>query len=147
VAKSKTSSSPAAEALPAQTKSVHTLLVLERLMGLASLNGQVPQQLRAVLRYASELARDARNGGGSYSTSVASLPLVRFPNDLSRTPRWICTVAYRTHGGLLQVEHALEELSLLHGIIEDGPGFYTIDRIEVRTAASSTMTIEQSLAV
>jgi len=48
---------------------------------------------------------------------------------------------------LLQVEHALEELSLLNGIIEDGPSFYTIDRIEIRTAASSTMTIEQSLAL
>jgi hypothetical protein len=56
-------------------------------------------------------------------------------------------VSYRTHAGLLQVEHAFEELGQLHGIIEDGPGFYTIDRIEVRTAASSTMTIEQSLAV
>jgi hypothetical protein len=142
VAKSKTSS-PAAEALPAQTKGFHALLVLERLMGLASLNGQVPPQLKAVLRYASELARDARNG----PTSVASLPLVRFPDELSSSPRWICTVAYRTHAGMLQVEHAFEELILLHEIIEDGPGFYTIDRIEIRTAAPSTMTIEQSLAV
>ena len=142
------SASPAAKALPVEKETVPTLLVLERITGLAALNGQVPQQLKAILQYASELAHDAQQGDeGCYSLPAALPPLVRFPDGLSRPPRWICNVSYRTHAGLLQVEHALEELSELDALIETKPGFYAIDRIEVRTAAASTMTIEQSLAI
>lgn len=63
-------------------------------------------------------------------------------------PRWMATVYYRTDAGVIDVEHAFEELDMLHMLIERGPDFYTIDRIEIRHAANSqpTLTIEQSLA-
>ncbi len=62
--------------------------------------------------------------------------------------RWAATVWYRTDAGLIDVEHEFEELSDLHNLIERGPNFYAIDRIEIRhrNNPSPTLTIEQSLA-
>ena len=47
------------------------------------------------------------------------------------------------------VEGAFEELYELHDLIENGPNFYTIDRVEIRinpiSRETETLTIEQSL--
>lgn len=63
-------------------------------------------------------------------------------------PRWTATVWYRTDEGLIDVEHVFEELDMLHNLIERGPDFYAIERIEVRHTKNPTptLTIEESLA-
>lgn len=63
-------------------------------------------------------------------------------------PRWTAVVWYRTDAGLVDVEHEIEELDMLHGLVESGPDFHTIDRIEIRHTAnhSPNETIESSLA-
>jgi hypothetical protein len=62
--------------------------------------------------------------------------------------RWVATVWYRTDAGLIDVEHEFGELADLHDLIERGPDFYAIDRIEIRHKSNPqpTLTIEQSLA-
>jgi hypothetical protein len=47
-------------------------------------------------------------------------------------PRWSAVVYYRTPDGLLDVEHVIEELDMLQDLIERGPDFNTIDRVEIR---------------
>jgi hypothetical protein len=61
-------------------------------------------------------------------------------------PRWVATIYYRTDAGLIDVEHEFEELDMLHDLVESGPSFYTIDRIEIRTTYDSKQTIEGALA-
>lgn len=63
-------------------------------------------------------------------------------------PRWTATVYYRTDAGVIDVDHTFEELATLHDLIERGPDFYAIDRIEIRHARNDTptLTIEASLA-
>lgn len=63
-------------------------------------------------------------------------------------PRWTATVYYRTDAGMIDVEHQFEELNMLHDLIERGPDFYAIDRIEIRHTKNTTpdLTIEASLA-
>ena len=60
--------------------------------------------------------------------------------------RWKMTVWYRTDVGLVDVDMDIEELAEVHNLIEAGPSFYAIDRIEIRLAQSSTQTIEGALA-
>ena len=62
-------------------------------------------------------------------------------------PRWVATVYYRTDAGLIDVEHQFEELDMLHMLIERGPSFYAIDRIEIRLSTpNERTTIESALA-
>lgn len=60
--------------------------------------------------------------------------------------RWIATAYYRTDAGLIDVEYRLDELSSLDTLIENGPDWNTIDRIEVRLAKPSTLTVEATIA-
>ena len=62
------------------------------------------------------------------------------PHDM----RWTVTVFHRSGCNLLAVAHAIEELGDLGEIIEGGPDWNTIDRIEIRLARVTTpgMTIE-----
>lgn len=46
--------------------------------------------------------------------------------------RWHASVFYRTAGEPVEVNHDFEELVELHNLIEHGPNFYAIDRIEIR---------------
>lgn len=55
----------------------------------------------------------------------------------SEISRWIATIYYRTDGGILDVTHAIEELEDLHDIVEAGPNFYAIARIEIVLADPS----------
>lgn len=62
--------------------------------------------------------------------------------------RWRATVHYRTDGGLLDVEHWLEELGDIHDLVERGPHWDSIARIEIERVNhcdSSTLTVEQAL--
>ncbi len=127
---------------------VPDLQILEKITGLAAMNGRVPPNLREILRYASELAGNVKRGNKRcYNPPCGPSELVRFLDRNESQPRWACSVFYRTHAGLLEAEHSFEELSELHCVIEQGPSFYAIDRIEIRTAAPSTMTLEQSLTI
>ncbi len=47
-------------------------------------------------------------------------------------PRWFVTVVYRADAGPLDIDYAIEELAELQAIIERGPYWDTIDRIEIR---------------
>jgi hypothetical protein len=62
--------------------------------------------------------------------------------------RWHATVAYRTELGAVDVEHDFEEIADLHDLIELGPHWDTIERIEIRRVnhiTSRALTVEQSL--
>lgn len=45
--------------------------------------------------------------------------------------RWLAMIHYMTDAGSLQVDHAIEEIEDLHDIVERGPNFYTIEKIEI----------------
>lgn len=47
-------------------------------------------------------------------------------------PRWIATVTYRTNDGPLDVAHDIEEIADLHELIEAGPSWDTIIKIDIR---------------
>ena len=62
--------------------------------------------------------------------------------------RWTATVYYRLDAGLLDVMFEIEELEELHMLVERGPHWDTIDRIEIRLnrpAENPNMTVQQSL--
>jgi hypothetical protein len=47
------------------------------------------------------------------------------------TPRWRAVVWYRSDNGPIECEHFIEELEDLQDLVERGPGFHTIDKIEI----------------
>jgi hypothetical protein len=59
-------------------------------------------------------------------------------------PRWVATIYYRSDKGMLDVEYVFEELEELQGLVERGPDWNTIDKIEVRLARKTAprLTIE-----
>ena len=65
----------------------------------------------------------------------------------SKTFRWWAVVWYFTKRGDLEVEHFFVEIEELHDLIENGPGFMCIKKIEVYYlgAKPAMMTIEESL--
>jgi hypothetical protein len=62
--------------------------------------------------------------------------------------RWNATVHYRTDDGPLNVEHTLLELRDLHDLVERGPHWDTIERIEITRVVpdygDATLTVERS---
>jgi hypothetical protein len=46
-------------------------------------------------------------------------------------PRWRATIHYRVNGGTVDVPHDIEELEDLQHIVEAGPNWNTIERIEI----------------
>jgi hypothetical protein len=64
--------------------------------------------------------------------------------------RWHVVAHYRTNNGLLDVHHDIEELAELHDLIEQGPNWYCLVRIEITRNYSvddETMTVESSLTL
>ena len=49
----------------------------------------------------------------------------------TRFVRWIATAYYRTAGGLVDVQHDIMELEELQDLIERGPDWNCIERIEI----------------
>ena len=62
------------------------------------------------------------------------------------TARWKATIWYLSEIGLLDVEHGIEELEELHDLVERGPDWNTIDRIEIVLDRRSQrdLTVEQA---
>jgi hypothetical protein len=62
------------------------------------------------------------------------------------TARWKATIFYRSENGLVDVEHALEELDELQDIVERGPDWNTIQGIiiELDRTSEPGLTIEQA---
>lgn len=48
--------------------------------------------------------------------------------------RWQVTIWYCTDAGSLDVQHAVEELSEVEKLIEAGPDWNTVERIEIELA-------------
>ena len=62
--------------------------------------------------------------------------------------RWCAKIFYRTSNGLIDVQHLFDELEQLHDIVEAGPSWQTIARIEVvYTGLKETLTIEEADAL
>lgn len=45
--------------------------------------------------------------------------------------RWLASITYRTAAGPLTVDHGIEELDEIADLVEAGPDWDTIERIEV----------------
>lgn len=60
--------------------------------------------------------------------------------------RWIATVYYRTQAGLVDVQHDIEELFELQDLVERGPNWDAIDRIDIVRAdgREQELTIEEA---
>lgn len=59
--------------------------------------------------------------------------------------RWHAIVWYRSENGLIDVHHDFEELDDLHDLIERGPSWEALDRIEIKYARPiPKITIEQA---
>jgi hypothetical protein len=61
--------------------------------------------------------------------------------------RWKAIITYRTDTGPLAVEHDIEEILELQGLVERGPDWNTIISIQITLARSTSpeLTIEQSV--
>lgn len=72
-------------------------------------------------------------------TEVLDKPLVHYP-------RWTATIYYRSEGGIVDVMHDIDELEDLQELVERGPHFGTIDRIDVRYvhAGKLVLTLEEA---
>jgi len=62
------------------------------------------------------------------------------------TVRWIATVFYRTEAGTVDVQHDMLEIEELHSLVERGPHWDTIVRINVVRAdgADRALTVEEA---
>jgi hypothetical protein len=62
------------------------------------------------------------------------------------TERWSATLWYRASHGLVPCEVTFEELDELDAIVEHGPDWRTLDRIEVKLARNDApgLTVEKS---
>jgi|HubBroStandDraft_2_1064218.scaffolds.fasta_scaffold372720_2 hypothetical protein len=62
--------------------------------------------------------------------------------------RWIATATYRSEAGTIRINHHFEELFELHALVEHGPDWNALVRIEVilnpHYATSPGITIEES---
>ena len=79
----------------------------------------------------------ARYGGWVVSDVIEKL--------LVQTSRWRVTIFYRSDNGLIDVEHGVEELSEIEPIVERGPNWNTIERIEIKldTVGYVSLTLEK----
>lgn len=61
--------------------------------------------------------------------------------------RWWATVYYRTENGTVDIDYELEEIADLHQLIESGPHWDTIERINifrVNHIDGENLTVEQA---
>lgn len=61
--------------------------------------------------------------------------------------RWQATVYYRTDNGAVDVVHDMEELADIHNLVEAGPHWDTVERIEIIRINHNTsvaLTVEQA---
>lgn len=65
---------------------------------------------------------------------------IELPNDVTHV-RWVATVHYRSDSGLIDVTHDMLELEELQDLVERGPHWDTIDRIEIVRADSRNLAL------
>jgi hypothetical protein len=67
-------------------------------------------------------------------------------NKARKTPRWTAVAHYHTDAGMLDVMHDVMELSELQELIEAGPDWHALDRIEIRLNREGrpVLTIEEA---
>lgn len=59
--------------------------------------------------------------------------------------RWTATIWYRTERGPNGVEHDIEELHELHDLVERGPDWRAIERIEIKLERyDRALTVEEA---
>lgn len=60
--------------------------------------------------------------------------------------RWIATVYYRTRAGLVDIVHDLHEIEDLHDLVEAGPHWDAIHKIDIRRASNTEqlLTVEEA---
>jgi hypothetical protein len=66
------------------------------------------------------------------------------------SPRWKAVVHYRTDAGPVDVTHELEEIMDLHDLVERGPHWDTILRIEitrVNHCDAEDLTVEKAMTL
>jgi hypothetical protein len=70
------------------------------------------------------------------------------PSKKTDAARWRAVVWYRTEGGPVDVEHWLEELYELDDLVEAGPHWDTIEKIDVtrvnHTSDGADLTVERA---
>lgn len=62
-------------------------------------------------------------------------------------PRWQATVVYRSELGLVDLVHDITEIADLHALVENGPHFDTVARIEIARInhiVGEHLTVEQA---
>ena len=61
--------------------------------------------------------------------------------------RWIVTIVYRGDLGLIDVEHHVEEIADVHDMIERGPDWNCLERVEIKLnpKRADNCTYEESL--
>lgn len=61
-------------------------------------------------------------------------------------PRWKCVIMYRADSGPIDVTHDVDELYEIHDLVERGPHWDAIEKIEITLAARNyeNLTIEQA---
>lgn len=68
------------------------------------------------------------------------------PRPLGEPPRWTAVLHYRSDAGPIDVEHQFEEMDELHDIVERGPSWTALEKIEIRLTREHHQTIEGALA-
>lgn len=72
------------------------------------------------------------------------MTIVENDQDVGHT-RWEVRAWYRTDNGLVDVTHDIDELAELHEIIERGPSWLALDRIEIQyRGVPQRLTIEEA---
>jgi hypothetical protein len=61
--------------------------------------------------------------------------------------RWVATIHYRSELGTIPVEHDVEELDEIYDLVEAGPDWNTIEKIEIvlaRVVHGGIITLEEA---
>ena len=120
------------------------LSILRVIGGVVAHNDDLPRQVRRPLHQAC--ARAARTLNiHEVKAPRRGHPFYNVPRSENELPRWAAVVWYRSEAGCIPLKHMFQEMDMLHDLIEGGPSFLAIDRIEVRLTMpwTQTHTIEQ----
>lgn len=70
----------------------------------------------------------------------------RESNEAREMPRWTAVAWYRTENGLVDVTHEFMELTDLNDLIERGPDWHALEKIEItyNTDGRNRLTVEEA---
>ena len=72
-----------------------------------------------------------------------ALAVGRFSTETKPETRWRAVAWYRTDAGLIDIEHQIDELEELAEIVEQGPSFGALEKVEIFYNWGCGKTIEQ----